>query len=200
MPSTVRCSETKLVTAIRRRESSGTWIETYLTNDDGQTWDFLSWVAPTGGNNGNPPGMVRLRDGRLCVTYGFRGVPYGIRAKISSDEGQTWSEEIILRDDGREWDLGYPRTVQRMDGNLMTIYYFTTDEHPEQFIGDTIWEVPAPTCAVDFRHFARFAEQWLDSGSGLAADLDGDNVVDLFDLSWFVDEWLYSCPHGWQLR
>ena len=73
-------------------------------------------VASTGGSVGNPPSMIKLKDGRLVITYGFRSAPYGIRAKISLDEGQT-CPEIVLRDDAGTWDLGYPRTVQRADGN-----------------------------------------------------------------------------------
>ncbi len=57
-----------------------------------------------------------------------------------------------------------------------------------------------PLCFVDFYSFARFAEQWLYTGDGLAADLDGSTVVDFGDLKLFVEEWLYSCPADWQLK
>jgi hypothetical protein len=83
--------------------------------------------------------MVRLKDGRLVLTYGYRSEPIGIRAKISRDGGRTWGREIHLRDDGRTWDLGYPRTVVMPDGKLVTMYYFTTVEHQEQHIAATIW-------------------------------------------------------------
>lgn len=73
------------------------------------------------------------------VAYGYRREPFGIRAKLSSGEGQSWSEEIVRRDDGRTWDLGYPRMVQRSDGKLVTIYYYTTAQNPEQHIAATIW-------------------------------------------------------------
>jgi hypothetical protein len=59
-----------------------------------------------------------------------------------------------------------------------------------------------PLCFVDFYSFARFAEQWLETGTGLSADLyeDEDNIVNWLDLKVFVDEWLYSCPYDWQLK
>ncbi len=57
-----------------------------------------------------------------------------------------------------------------------------------------------PVCTVDFYHYARFAELWLETGPGLAADLYEDNVVDELDLKLFVDEWLYYCPYNWPLR
>jgi len=158
MPSTVRCSQSHLVSALRRRldvEISGghkmrkCWIDVYQSKDNGRTWEFLSQVADTGKSNGNPPSLVRLRDGRLCVTYGYRGVcsayryrwePQGIRARISKDNGKTWGQEIVLRNDARTWDLGYTRSVQRPDGKIVTMYYYTTEKHPEQHIAATIWD------------------------------------------------------------
>jgi hypothetical protein len=158
MPSTVRISDSHLVSAMRRRfdvEISGgnrnniCWIDVYESKDNGKSWEFLSKVADTGRSNGNPPCLVRLRDGRLVVTYARRGVcskyqyrdwPQGIHARISEDNGKTWGKEIVLRDDARTWDIGYTRTVERADGKLFTAYYFTTDEHYEQHIAGTIWE------------------------------------------------------------
>lgn len=58
----------------------------------------------------------------------------------------------------------------------------------------------APLCTVDFEHFARFAEYWLEIGTGLPADLYEDNIVDYFDLDAFVYDWLYYCPYNWPLK
>lgn len=143
MPATVRISERHLVSALRRRQGDACWIDVVASEDDGASWSFRSKVADTqrpGGKNGNPPSMVRLPDGRLCVTYGYRSEPYGIRAKISEDDGHTWGKEIILRDDAASWDMGYTRTVVRPDGRLVTVYYYTTSEIPEQHIAATIWD------------------------------------------------------------
>jgi hypothetical protein len=57
-----------------------------------------------------------------------------------------------------------------------------------------------PICIVDFHHLARFAEYWLNTGTGLAADLDGDNDADLADLKLLADEWLNCCPVDWPLK
>ena len=57
-----------------------------------------------------------------------------------------------------------------------------------------------PMCFVDFEHFARFADYWLVSGSGLPADLYEDDIVDWLDVDEFVYEWLYYCPYDWPLK
>jgi len=74
------------------------------------------------------------------VAYGYRAKPYGIRARISNDNGKTWSREILLRTDGRSWDLEYTRSIARDDGKVVTIYYFTTEKSKEQHIAATIWD------------------------------------------------------------
>ena len=63
-----------------------------------------------------------------------------------------------------------------------------------------------PLCFVDFEHFARFAEYWLDAPCNAGndwcggADLDQLGDVDGTDLGLFVDEWLYWCPYNWPLK
>jgi hypothetical protein len=59
-----------------------------------------------------------------------------------------------------------------------------------------------PLCFVNFEHFARFAEQWWLTGTGLPADLyeDLNNQVNGLDLQVFVDYWLCYCPEGWPLK
>jgi hypothetical protein len=158
MPSTVRCSANQLISAMRRRRDVSItgpnkmkkcWIDVYQSNDNGRTWEFLSQAADTGTSNGNPPSLVRLRDGRLALTYGVRSVcspyryrwePQGIRARISDDNGKSWGWEIVLRDDALTWDLGYTRSVQRPDGKIVTIYYYNTEQIPQQHIAATIWD------------------------------------------------------------
>jgi len=151
MPATVRISDTHLISAMRRRYDppitekpilTKNWIDVYQSLDNGKTWSFLNKIAKTdtGLRNGNPPSMVRLENGRLCVIYGYRGVPYTIRARVSDDDGKTWSKEIILRDGARNWDIGYTRSVVRPDQKVVTVYYFTSDDPFENHIVATIWD------------------------------------------------------------
>jgi len=90
--------------------------------------------------NGNPPSIIRLDDGRLAVTYGFRGRPTALCARLSSDEGKSWGRPVILRRGSRNWDFGYSRSLQRPDGKVITVYYWATPEHRNQYIAATIWD------------------------------------------------------------
>jgi hypothetical protein len=57
-----------------------------------------------------------------------------------------------------------------------------------------------PICTVGFDDFARFAEQWFQTASGLAGDLDSDGDVDFDDLTRLAEYWLECCPYPWPLR
>ncbi|MGE3780675.1 MAG: exo-alpha-sialidase, partial [Pirellulaceae bacterium] len=120
MPSTVRIGTRGFLSAVRSRERDRSWIDAFRSDDEGRTWQRASTPAPDTGE-GNPASMIRLQDGRICVTYGYRAAPFGMRARLSSDDGRTWGPELRLREDGGGRDVGYPRTVQRTDGALVTV-------------------------------------------------------------------------------
>ncbi len=139
MPSTVRVGSHGLLSAIRVREGDRSWLEAYFSPDDGAHWEQRDNPVPDTGE-GNPAAMLRLRDGRICITYGVRAKPFGMRAKLSRDDGRTWGPEIVLRADGGGRDLGYPRSVQRPDGKVVTVYYFNDDPQQTRYIVATIWD------------------------------------------------------------
>jgi hypothetical protein len=140
MPATVRLGEKELLTAIRRHEGTKNWIETYRSVDDATSWRLDTVPAPDLGE-GNPASLIRLADGRVCLTYGCRAAPYGIRARLSKDDGKTWGEEITLRGKGGGRDLGYPRSAQRSDGMIVTVYYFQDEPDGDRYIAATIWDL-----------------------------------------------------------
>jgi hypothetical protein len=98
------------------------WTELHASDDGGRTWGFISRVN----DYGAPGSLVRMQDGRLVIVYGYRLPPYGIRAAVSEDEGRTWGPELIVRDDGGSWDLGYPNAVESSKGRVMAVYYFNS--------------------------------------------------------------------------
>ena len=54
------------------------------------------------------PWPMLLRDGRIVVIFARRKAPNGIGLIVSEDDGRTWSDEVILRNDAPSSDLGYP--------------------------------------------------------------------------------------------
>ena len=139
MPSTVRVSDTELLSAVRRRSAAKRWIEVYRSRDDGKSWKLDTPPAPAVGE-GNPPSLIRLADGKLCLTYGHRAAPFGIRARLSENDGRTWQAEIVLRNDGGGRDVGYPRSVQRPDGKVVTVYYTHDAAKSDRYVAATIWD------------------------------------------------------------
>ena len=87
--------------------------------DGGQTWSKPHTI----GVWGLPSHLLQLKDGRLLMSYGYRRSPWGNQARVSEDEGRTWSSPITISDDGPSNDLGYPSTVELSDGSLLTVWY-----------------------------------------------------------------------------
>ncbi len=140
MPAVVRLSDVELLCITRDQTPERKWNSAYVSRNNGGTWEFLNEPASNLGE-GNPPSLLRLQDGRLCYVYGYRAAPFKIAAKLSADGGRTWSDEIVLRDDGGGRDLGYVRSVERPDGKVVSVYYFWDPETgPERYIAATIWD------------------------------------------------------------
>jgi hypothetical protein len=139
MPATVRLPGGRLLSAVRRREGDRCWIDLCASDDDALSWQYTGRPVNDTGSGGNPPAMTRLRDGRLCLTYGYRDPPYGMRARLSEDGGLTWGAEIHLRDGAGNHDIGYPRAAQRPDGQVVVAYYWNDDAAGERYIASTIW-------------------------------------------------------------
>ncbi len=93
------------------------------STDGGKTWSVPREI----GVWGLPSHLLRLRDGRLVMSYGHRRPPYGNQARVSEDQGRTWSDAITISGDGISSDLGYPSTVELNDGSLLTAWYEVMD-------------------------------------------------------------------------
>lgn len=140
MPATVRLSESRLLCVSRCRDGihrwlsreaseDRNWLETWMSDDNGATWRQRPNPVSDTGWGGSPPAVLKLNDGRLCMAYAWRGhsleQPSRMCMRTSADEGESWSDEIVLRDhDGANFDVGYPRLAQRPDGVLVLLYYY----------------------------------------------------------------------------
>ncbi len=128
-----------ILVAIRVQNKYKVLYTVYLSRstDGGKTF---SEPQPTGWN-GMPPHIFVTSKNEVIASYGVRlGEKIGIRARVSRDNGYTWSEEIILRDDGLDWDLGYPTTAENKNGELVTVYYMRENKLlNENRIRYTVW-------------------------------------------------------------
>jgi sialidase-1 len=85
---------------------------------------FQKWQDA--GFKGHPHYALRLPDKRVLLVYGYRHVPYGIRARILDAECTNFAsaEETVLRDDGGSYDIGYPWATMIGKNRALVVYYF----------------------------------------------------------------------------
>ena len=63
-------------------------------------------------------------------------------ARLSADEGRTWGEPLRLVRLPKT-DCGYPSSVQRADGQIVTAYYAgRAEDHNRYHMGAVIWQAP----------------------------------------------------------
>jgi hypothetical protein len=105
------------------------------STDGGKTWSTPHSI----GVCGLPSHLLRLRDGRLIMTYGHRRKPFGNQARISDDDGKSWSEPLTISGDGIGGDLGYPSTVELGDGELLTAWYERLADSPRAVLRQARW-------------------------------------------------------------
>ena len=136
----VRLASGKLLTMMRTSADGGVLYQA-SSNDDGWVWSGVRRTPIWG----FPCHLLQLRSGTVVCVYGYRREPWGVRATLSHDDGETWDigREIVLRDDGIHRDLGYPASVQLEDDRILTINYFHGYDGI-RFIAGTIWSEDDP--------------------------------------------------------
>ncbi len=119
-PHVVEVAPGELLCIIRDSGTSG-YLHASRSRDDGKTWSPVARTPMFG----HPGHLLKLSDGRLLCTYGHRRPPFGIRASLSEDGGHSWliDQEVIVRDDLPNADLGYPTTIEYEPSRLFCIYY-----------------------------------------------------------------------------
>lgn len=132
-PHVIELNDGALLCLIRYHYPNGDLgIYKSVSRDGGRTWSTPEDMDI----HGSPPHLLRHSSGAIVLTYGWRHAPYGQRARISRDDGATWSDEIILRDDGPDGDLGYPCSVELPSGDILTVYY---QKRPGESLCSILW-------------------------------------------------------------
>lgn len=122
------------------RTTDHTSLDLFISEDHGRTWTFSQMLT---GPQMAPAHLLRLADGRILLTYGVRHRGcYGIGYRLSDDDGQTWSRfPRMLVNFGPATDGGYPSSVQRDDGQIVTAWYAkATTFHHRYHMGVTHWQ------------------------------------------------------------
>ena len=115
----VEANDGTIIAQIRNHnEANKGWTLQTESADGGKTWSEMHPIC-----FGLPSHLLKLRDGRLLMSYGHRRAPFGNQARVSADNGKTWSEAMTISADGMAGDLGYPSTVELADGSLLTVWY-----------------------------------------------------------------------------
>jgi len=139
-PHVVELDNGKLVAMFRYQPSdrSKSFLRQTESLDGGKTWTVTKKTKIWG----YPPHLLKLQNDWLLLSYGVRKIPYGERACISKDGGETWDikNEIILSfsDNG---DLGYPASTQLDDGSIITIYYQIDKSGEKTSLMQTHWKL-----------------------------------------------------------
>ena len=92
----------------------------------------------------SPGSVVRLANGMVLITYGYRAYPFGVRAIVSRDGGERFDlqTEYVIADSAFSWDCGYPSTVCYDDGLVVTAAYSLLDLDHENW----------GTCCLAYRY------------------------------------------------
>lgn len=111
-------------------------LQLYASDDDARTWRPCGPVTQPSQHPGH---LLRLRDGRLLLSYGNRTADRGVDVRFSRDEGRSWSTPFRVAD--FLGDGGYPSSVQLPDGQVLTAYYASkTTDHQRYHMGVVVWE------------------------------------------------------------
>lgn len=118
---------------LQPEQEYGHYLYQSESDDMGKTWT-APHKTPIWGH---PPHLLRLESGAVLCVYGYRRPPYGVRACLSHDECATWDirNELVLRNDGPDGDVGYPTSVQLADGRIFTVWYMTEAQAGAQGVG-----------------------------------------------------------------
>ena len=110
-------------------------ISGMVSSDGGRTWSKPRVVVDDRDAmvNNISPGLTRMADGRLLIAYSWRNGGHGAAnfgncakmVRISSDEGQTWSERIRITPNNTEYHTGCHDRAYTLDNGRVIVQCHT---------------------------------------------------------------------------
>lgn len=102
------------------REEQTRHIELLRSEDDGQTWQACGPLTLPEQHTSH---LLRLRDGRILLSYGNRcRNNAGVEIRVGDEAGENWGPPVRLANCPSR-DCGYPSTVQIGDAEFLTAHY-----------------------------------------------------------------------------
>ncbi len=147
--TTIRLKDGRLYHLVsRHRRKAGVFpdhwpgdVVTITSRDEGLTWTRPKIVFNGPGPSAVQPGLGRLKNGELGVTYSRISSP-SVADKVfrwSSDEGRTWSKEVIISPPGGYWTSAHDRLLVLSTGRIVLPLHTKVQVNPEQVVTRVAW-------------------------------------------------------------
>ncbi len=162
---------------------------TGVSNDGSGHLSGLAWGENVGWINFNPE--VSGDPNHYGVTIDFDG----------NFDGYAWGENIgwINFNPEVSGDPNHYGVTIDFDGNFDG-YAWGENIGWINFNSADLFGYGVLACKVNYIDLDNFADDWLQSGIGIPADLDDSNDVDFLDYGVLAGYWLMYCPDDWPLK
>ena len=138
-PHAIQLKNGRIVVHIGVQDYKGKVFTIYQSVSDDNGYTFTKPVKLLTDKGGSPAHLIEHSSGALISVYGYREAPFGIRAMISYDNGETWETDLIITDKEPTVDLGYPGSVELEDGSILTVFYTREGKTSASVIKQIIW-------------------------------------------------------------
>lgn len=140
-PHAVELSDGRIICHLRAENRAKTMFTLYQTvsSDKGVTWSKPKQII--GDDSGAPSHLFVHSSGTLIAAFSHREMPYGIHVILSTDGGESWSDEYRIYENLCTDDLGYPATTELADGTLLTVFYAKDNEDTPAVIRQQKWRI-----------------------------------------------------------
>lgn len=142
-PRMIRLQSGELLSAFESERS----IYITRSSDEGESWSDAILAAPSDGVTASAvPELIQLANGRILLAYNTRppadnenpDKKFGIKLRISDDEGISWSRQRNVFEGGFEWNRGVwePAMIQLHTGEVQLFFAneFPYDQNKDQEI------------------------------------------------------------------